>query len=128
MRGTPVFTRELVPVLVDMVSFLSVQGLSSVVINVVATFGDEIADLLACADDVPQGCLVDILSLLKLLPILGCDVVVVVALSFFSSRFFIPESLGLKLSCLLSLLEYPELPLLLKLSLGRSVVDGPEIL
>ena len=128
MRGTPVFTRELVPVLVDMVSFLSVQGLSSVVINVVATFGDGITDLLACADDVPKGCLVDILSLLKLLPILGCDVVVVVALSFFSSRFFIPESLGLKLSCLLSLLEYPELPLLLKLSLGRSVVDGPELL
>lgn len=127
MRGIPIFARELVPVLVDMVSFLSVQGLSSVVINVVATFGDGITDLFACADDVPQGCLVDILSLLKLLPILGCDVVVV-ALSFFSSSFFIPERLGLKLSCLLSLLEYPELPLLLKLSLGRSVVDGPEIL
>ena len=127
MRGIPIFARELVPVLVDMVSFLSVQGLSSVAINVVATFGDGITDLFACADDVPQGCLVDILSLLKLLPILGCDVVVV-ALSFFSSSFFIPERLGLKLSCLLSLLEYPELPLLLKLSLGRSVVDGPEIL
>lgn len=127
MRGTPIFARELVPVLVDMLSFLSVQGLSSVVINVVATFGDGITDLLACADDVPQGCLVDILSLLKLLPILGCDVIVV-ALSFFSSSFFIPESLGLKVSCLLSLLGYPELPSLLKLSLGRSVVDGPEIL
>ena len=127
MRGTPIFARELIPVLVDMLSFLSVQGLSSVVINVVATFGVGITDLLACADDVPQSCLVDILSLLKLLPILGCDVVVV-ALSFFSSSFFIPESLGLKLSCLLSLLEYPELPSLLKLSLGRSVVDGPEIL
>ena len=127
MRGTPIFARELVPVLVDMLSFLSVQGLSSVVINVVATFGDGITDLLACADDVPRGCLVDILSLLKLLPILGCDVIVV-ALSFFSSSFFIPESLGLKVSCLLSLLGYPELPSLLKPSLGRSVVDGAEIL